>query len=103
VISPDSGETVLKYPTFIWHAFEADFPVGYQASVINLSEGIETAVWTSALLSDTVLSLKEPDSIPLPNGDYYWTITVQDSFENTSRSKEGTFTVFDTTETANRP
>ncbi len=29
----------------------------------------------------------------MANGEYFWTLTMIDDFENTSRSKEGYFTV----------
>jgi hypothetical protein len=41
------------------------------------------------MLTDTVVSY--PDSIP--DGDYYWTVTAEDSFDNSSRSKEGPFKI----------
>jgi hypothetical protein len=91
VASPTALDTVSYNPTLNWQAFTASFPFGYQAKVINTTEEVETVVWTSALLQATVRAAQCPDS--LPDGNYYWTITVVDSFQNTSRSKQGTFVV----------
>jgi hypothetical protein len=98
VLSPkaDSANTpaqVDAHPDYVWEPFSSDFPFGYEVNVINMTEGFETTVWTSPLLGDTVLTMQQPDSLPLPAGDYYWTVTVEDSFENSSRSKQGMFTV----------
>jgi len=93
--SPVLSDTVYSAtPTYSWDRFDADFPFGYEVNVVNLTAGFETTVWTSPLLpsgSDSILSVQQPES--LLDGDYYWTITVEDSFENSSRSKEGGFTI----------
>lgn len=88
-VSPKDTVTLDTIPAFIWRSFAANFPFGYEVNVVNLTDGFETNVWTSPVLSDTFVSF--PDSIA--DGDYYWTITVEDSFENSSRSKEGTFAI----------
>ena len=84
-----SPDTICWNPTFVWWAFSADYPFAYQVNVVNQTSGFETTVWTSPLLVDTLVQY--PDS--LPNGDYYWTVTVLDSFDNSSRSKEAPFVV----------
>jgi hypothetical protein len=89
--SPTSSDTVDAHPKFSWRPFSATFPFGYRAEVINVTEGFETPAWTSPLEPDSILYVDYPDS--LPDGDYYWTLSVVDSFENSARSKEGDFTV----------
>ena len=89
--SPTSSDTVDSHPKFSWHPFTATYPFGYLAEVINVTEGFETLAWTSPLEPESVLFVDYPDS--LPDGDYYWTLSVVDSFQNSARSKEGDFTV----------
>lgn len=93
VISPAGGDTVGQLPLLSWQPFTASFPFGYMAVVVNIQATYQTTVWTSPLLGDSVLSVQIPDSLPLPDGDYFWTISVSDSFLNSSRSKEGPFVV----------
>jgi hypothetical protein len=89
--SPSGDDTTDAHPKLTWNAFSAAYPFGYRADVVNLTDGFETAAWTSPLLHDSILHVECPDS--LPEGEYYWTIAVVDCFQNSSRSKEGTFTV----------
>lgn len=91
VLSPSGGDTVSAQPVLEWEAFAAGFPFGYRADVVLITEAFETLVWSSALLPSGVLSV-QPE-VSLAGGDYYWTITVLDSFENLSRSKQGAFVV----------
>ncbi|RPH93907.1 hypothetical protein EHM69_08875 [candidate division KSB1 bacterium] len=93
VATPAGNDTVNSLPLLTWQPFVASFPFGYTAAVVNITEGFQTTVWTSPLLGDSVLSIQVPDSLPLPEGDYFWTISVSDSFLNSSRSKEGPFVV----------
>jgi hypothetical protein len=87
VISPSQDDTVAAFPLLIWEAFSANFPFVYQAIVNDF----DADVWSGPLLSPTLLSIEVSDS--LPDGHYYWTISVLDSFRNSSRSKQGYFIV----------
>ncbi|MBU0509803.1 hypothetical protein KKH27_13345 [bacterium] len=91
VLSPSNGDTVSAWPVLEWQAFAANFTFGYRAEIVNKTEAFETVIWTSSLLPSNVLSLQMLDS--LSPGDYYWTLTVVDSFANSSRSKQGAFVV----------
>ncbi len=92
LISPIHGSTESPFPLLSWEPYEAGFPFDYQAVVIlTVEQQFETIVWTSELLSSTETEVQVDDS--LVNGDYYWTLSMIDSFENSSRSKEGEFTV----------
>jgi len=90
-LSPSGGDTVSALPVLEWEAFAANFPFGYRADVVKITEAFETVIWSSPLLPSGVLSV-QPD-VSLAGGDYYWTITVLDSFENLSRSRQGAFVV----------
>jgi hypothetical protein len=91
VTSPSAYDTVGAFATLVWEPFSAHFPFGFRAEIISTTQVPAASVWSSGLLQDTARTIQCPDS--LPNGDYYWTITVVDSFQNTSRSKQGTFVV----------
>ena len=87
LLSPMNYDTVSSFPVLTWQSFSSNFPVTCQATVSNGDE----AVWSSPVLPSTQLTVTVTDS--LPNRDYYWTLTVLDSFQNFSRSKEGNFRV----------
>jgi hypothetical protein len=88
--SPTGEDTVGSQPTLIWPMFTGGFPFEYLVIVIRVNTSNDT-VWVSPRLPSSVLSAQVPDS--LVDGTYYWTITVFDEFENSSRSKEGVFYV----------
>jgi hypothetical protein len=92
LISPIHGSTDSSYPLLSWEPYEAGFPFDYRAVVIlTVEQQFETIVWTSELLSSIETEVQVSDS--LVNGDYYWTLSMIDSFKNSSRSKEAEFTV----------
>lgn len=91
VIVPARQETTNGNPTLRWDDFDSAnqviYPFAYFAEISNY----ELIVWESEFLSDTTLAVSVMDT--LSDGDYYWTISVIDSFNNVSRSKEGRFAV----------
>jgi hypothetical protein len=88
--APMNNDTVGSQPTLVWPMFAGGFPFEYLVVVIRLTGGDDTA-WVSPRLPSSVLSAQVPDS--LSDDTYYWTISVFDDFENSSRSKEGLFLV----------
>ncbi len=75
-----------------WESFSPGFhPFYYRPAVYVSAEDFVFTVWVSDDLPESQLSITVPDS--LADGQYYWTVTVVDTFDNTSRSKEGIFTV----------
>ncbi len=94
VIAPANEDTVSASPLLTWEHFSAGFAFGYRATVIDPSgiTGTDT-VWISDLLPVTQTEIQMTDT--LISAQYYWTVTVVDSFENVSRSKEGEFVVLD--------
>ena len=88
--APVNSDTVGSQPTLVWPMFAGGFPFEYLVVVIRVSASDDTA-WVSPRLPSSVLSAQVPDS--LSDGAYYWTITILDDFENSSRSKEGVFLV----------
>lgn len=87
---PNRDTITNPTPTLLWQDFDSVhtvvYPFGYKAEVFFV-----TSVWNSGLLPDSILSVTVTDT--LPDGQYYWTISVIDSFNNISRSKEGRFTI----------
>ncbi len=92
LISPMDEDTVGAYPALNWEPYAAEFPFGFLATIIDISAA--DTIWVSSLMTEVEQSVLVSDSLPV--GEYYWTITVVDSFGNISRSKEGDFRV-DTT------
>ena len=86
---PANGDTVGSQPTLIWPMFAGGFPFEYLVAVVGVAG--DDSAWVSPRLPSSVLSAQVPNS--LSDGAYYWTITVFDDFENSSRSKEGVFVV----------
>jgi len=92
VLEPDSLDITGSHPVLAWEPFSSGFrPFYYRPAVHMEAEGFQFIVWTAPLLPDTVLQIQIPDS--LADGQYYWTVTVLDTFQNSSRSKEGLFLV----------
>jgi hypothetical protein len=92
VLEPDSEDVVSPRPVLSWEPFAADFrPFYYRPAVYASAENFVFTVWTADLLPETQNSIVVPDS--LADGAYYWALTVVDTFNNSSRSKEGMFTV----------
>lgn len=89
VIEPDSEDVVSPHVMLTWQSPVTGFPYQSQATITSRLTGIE--MWTSELLASTEDSVAVPDS--LANGDFYWTLKIIDDYANTSRSKEGYFTV----------
>jgi hypothetical protein len=89
VIEPDSQDVVTPYVVLKWQRAAAGYPYQCRAAITSNLTGIE--LWASDLMSSTADSAVVTDS--LANGDYFWTVTIIDDFANTSRSKEGFFTV----------
>ena len=50
--------------------------------ILKVEQQFETIVWTSDLLSSDEIEVQVDDS--LDDGDYYWTLSMIDSFENSS-------------------
>ncbi len=91
-LEPDSQDAVGPRPTLSWESFSPGFhPFYYRPAVYVSAEDFVFTVWVSDDLPKSQLSVTVPDS--LADGQYYWTVTVVDTFDNTSRSKEGIFTV----------
>lgn len=89
LIHPIDNTITNPFPNLEWFAFESDFPFESVAEVIY--RNYNTAIWTSNHMTSSVTQISIADS--LPNGAYYWTLSVIDPFENTSKSREGYFTV----------
>ncbi|MBU0509078.1 hypothetical protein KKH27_09620 [bacterium] len=89
--SPRNGEQVGPRPVLRWNAFTASYPFTLRVTVILTAGEYEAVVWSRDGLSASPSEVTVSDS--LENGSYYWTLHVVDSFENTSRSKEGLFRV----------
>lgn len=91
-LTPAAQDTVGPRPTLVWEAFNAGFhPFFYRPAVYVSAEDFIFTVWTSELLPDSLHRVTVTDS--LADGPYYWTVTVVDTFDNSSRSKEGIFVV----------
>lgn len=93
IISPIHGQTVGAHPDLEWAPFTATFPFHFLVTVVEPFEPpfYETIVWTSGNMDSTRTGITVGDS--LSDGQYYWTLTVADPFDNWARSTEGTFTV----------
>jgi hypothetical protein len=91
LFTPTRGDTTHGTPQLTWADFDSAhqliYPFAYLAQISNL----ESTIWQSPLLADTTFSVVVDDT--LTDGSYYWTISVVDSFNNVSRSKEGRFEV----------
>lgn len=88
VSSPADDDTANATPTFSWPMFNGGFAFDYVVEVYNDS-GLTD--WASPRLPSSVLSAQVPQT--LRDGWHYWTLTVFDEFENSSRSKEAFFYV----------
>jgi hypothetical protein len=86
---PDSGDTVNPFVMLQWSPFSANFGFSFRANLVRT----DTAwTWISTLLPrDQYLVYPAPDS--LADGNYYWTLSVVDSFGNSSRSQKAYFNV----------
>lgn len=91
-MAPVGDEQTGPRPTLRWDYFNASYTFYYTIDVYRITAG-NTAVHmfgkqeiprsrTEITLSDSLLP-----------GSYYWTLGVEDRFENSSYSKEATFTV----------
>ena len=91
-ISPQ-GETLLSTstPQLVWEAARVPFGFTYRIDVVreevNVQVTVETQQDVSSLASSAVVST------PLTPGNYYWTISIVDTFGNRSRSKEAGFRI----------
>ena len=76
---------------FQWELKGLPYPYELQINIFAINAGIATPVEVidgiSSQLSDWLYRST------LPAGDYFWTITIRDSFGNTSQSKEGVFQI----------
>lgn len=91
LIEPRAADTVSAFPELRWAPFTASFPFTYLVSVVKPDTGFEVMVWATEPLDADSNRVTVGDS--LDNATYYWTLTVLDVFENSSRSKEGYFVV----------
>ncbi len=88
--APRGNDTTSAFPELAWQRFTTSFPFTYVVTVLD--QEFEAVFWIADSLQPDTTRVIVTDS--LEDGDYYWTLTVQDVFENTSRSKEGEFIVF---------
>ncbi|MBK6765704.1 MAG: hypothetical protein IPG71_05030 [bacterium] len=97
LVSPASSEVTGPRPNLAWNRFDALYPFTFQASIERVLEfQIVAHIWSSDSLLATQNSLPLVDSVmadSLEDGNYYWTIFVYDNYGNSTRSREGYFTV----------
>jgi len=89
---PSGNEAVSSSPVFTWLSSEIYFTYNYALTINHIStSGFVTLVANIQNLPADSLSYDYPGS--LSAGNYYWTISIVDVFNNISRSKEAAFTV----------
>lgn len=97
IVSPTSAETTGPRPDLVWNRFDALYPFTFQASIERVLEHqIVAHIWSSDTLLETQNAISLVDSVmadSLEDGNYYWTIFVYDNYGNSTRSREGYFTV----------
>lgn len=89
LVTPQGRDTTFVTPVLEWESFHAPFEFQYLATVWRNEAEFEVQIWNSdSLTPDTSQVMVD---IPLPTGNYYWTLFVIDTYGNYSRSKEGEF------------
>jgi hypothetical protein len=89
LLEPTGRDTVGVNPQLTWQLYDAPFTFNYLTTVWRDEAEFEVQIWTSDSLSaDTSRLIVD---IPLPTGNYYWTLFVIDAYGNYSRSVEGEF------------
>jgi hypothetical protein len=99
--SPVNFASTDSLPVLAWQPFPTLRKFHFLASVLQRifvfdssgtdSTGVDSTLWTSSQLPVDARSVQVTSS--LDSGNYFWTLTVEDDYGNTSRSKEGEFLV----------
>ncbi len=92
-IYPVYPDTTTPYPQLSWNSPfpSVSFDYSYIIQVFLNTSGAATQVGNSIALSSNAIAYNLTDS--LPDGQYFWTIAIIDSFGNSSTSREAAFTV----------
>ncbi len=78
-------------PTLVWQPATVDFNFTYDIQLFRVDFGLNTFVWGEQNIPDTTESIAV--SMDLPDGTYFWTVSIVDEFGNASRSKEASFRI----------
>lgn len=91
-LSP-SGDALLDtdQPALVWEPANLPFAFTYRVEVFRDEVNRPVLVQTLEGLSEDLTTTTLP--APLPTGQYFWTVSVLDSFGNLSRSREAAFRV----------
>ena len=91
-LDPQGLETVATgQPVFAWEPAPVSFPFTYRLDVFRDDANRAVRVATVAAIAPSTTSTAAPEV--LPQGTYFWTISVVDAFGNRSRSKEAGFRI----------
>jgi len=91
LVSPTNLDTATGHPRFTWSSPTLSFDYGYQLQIYQVNSGTQTPVGSPISVSSDSISYTYADS--LVPGQYSWTITIVDDFNNSSTSKEASFQV----------
>jgi hypothetical protein len=94
-VYPTSGDTVTFPFQMNWNAPNVSFDYSYTINVVRVQSGTQTQVKEISSISPDVLVLTFGKNAPIQfsSGIYFWTVSVIDEYNNTSRSKEAYFIV----------
>ncbi|MFZ1080677.1 MAG: carboxypeptidase-like regulatory domain-containing protein [Candidatus Kryptoniota bacterium] len=89
--SPISLDATTSYPQFNWSPPTVSFDYNYQLQIYQVNSGTQTPVGSPISISSDSISYNDPDSLAV--GQYSWTLTIIDNFDNSSTAKEQSFEV----------
>ncbi len=78
-------------PTLEWVSVNVPYDFTYQVDIVRVDANVQTLVQSYPGLSSDAAQLQVAE--PLPGGTYYWTLLIEDTFGNQSRSKEAGFVI----------
>ena len=78
-------------PKFSWAPIVLNFPFTYRVDIVRVDQNIQNTVQSIEGIAppQTTLEVSEP----LLPGEYFWTVSIVDEFNNRSRSREAGFRI----------
>ncbi len=99
VIEPKAGTVdSLAQPVLVWRCEEVPYDFSYSIEVVRTDDIVRNTITTMEgrdpqdVCSDTREGSIRVD-VPLPEGNYLWTVSLVDRFGNSSRSREAGFAI----------
>ena len=98
-VSPQAGTIVREaQPVLEWGCLSLPFPFVYRLEVLHTDNGVTTSVDLMDQLDPSIFCQENQTALyqvssPLPEGAYFWTVSVVDAFGNYSRSREAGFLI----------